>query len=83
MVILGEVLVAGGSALAPGSVRLSQKSHKVPVLLGIYCFPRFRSRTDGKEAAVARGAEGRWSSPRVVQSSPEARRCGRTHNSRL
>src|SRR5467141_3670500 len=27
---------------------------------------RFRSRTDGKEAAVARGAEGRWSSPRVV-----------------
>jgi hypothetical protein len=62
---------------------LSQKSHKVAILLGIYWFPRFRSRTDGKEAAVARGAEGRWSSPRVVQSSPEARRCGRTHNSRL
>jgi hypothetical protein len=62
---------------------LSQKSHEVAILLGIYCFPRFRSRTDGKAAAVARGAEGRWSSPRVVQSSPEARRCGRTHNSRL
>ena len=34
---------------------LSQKSDKVAVLLGIYCFPRFRSRTDGKEAAVTRG----------------------------
>src|SRR5258708_19245700 len=44
---------------------------------------RFRSRTDGKEAAMARGAEGRWSSPRVVQSSPEVRRCGRIRNSRL
>src|SRR5712672_1204475 len=62
---------------------LSQKSDKVAVLLGIYCFPRFRSRTDGKEGAVARGAEGRRSSPRVVQNSPEARRCGRMHNSRL
>jgi hypothetical protein len=28
---------------------------------------------------VARGAEGRWSFPRVVQSSPEVRRCGRTY----
>ena len=27
---------------------LSQKSDKVAVLLGIYCFPRFRSRTDGR-----------------------------------
>lgn len=31
---------------------------------------------------MARGAEGFWSSPRVVQSSPEVRRCGRIRNSR-
>jgi hypothetical protein len=30
---------------------------------GLDCILRFRSRTDGTEAAVIRGIEGRWSSP--------------------
>src|SRR5260370_42526964 len=58
-------------------VRFSQKSHKAESYWGLHCFHRFRSLMDGTEAAVACGTEGRWSSPRVVQSSPEARRCGR------
>jgi hypothetical protein len=61
---------------AAGSVRLSRKSHKAAIPVGLHCFPRFRPRTDGKKEAEARGTEGRWSLPSWDRSH-EAGRCGR------
>ncbi len=76
-------IASKGWSLAPGSVRLSQKSHKVAVLLGITMLSAL-SLPDRREG----GSGGsRYRRPLEFSSggssSPEARRCGRTHNSRL
>ena len=64
-------------SLPPIPSRLSRKSNKAPVPLGIKLLPRLRSGTDGKEAIMARGTEkAAGALPRWFKA-PGIRRCGR------
>jgi hypothetical protein len=64
-------------SLPPIRSRLSRKSHKAPVPLGVNCGCASAPGQREKRQVVARGAEGRWSSSQVVQRAPETRRCAR------